>query len=153
MRSDRDVRYQIAGVEAWRTIAIGGDDASGSVVSVGRMVDPVARTVDVIYGLRDPDPALRVGGLVQVAIPVGEEFTGVVVPRSALVDQDGRQAVYVQLDGEHFASRPVRAGPRSGDAVAIAQGLSPGERIVTRGAHLVRLADQPRGGEPHGHIH
>jgi multidrug efflux pump subunit AcrA (membrane-fusion protein) len=117
------------------------------------MVDPVARTVDVIYALRDPDPALRVGGLVQIAIPVGEEFTGVVVPRSALVDQDGRQAVYVQLDGEHFASRPVRVGPRAGDAVAIAQGLSPGERIVTRGAHLVRLADQPQGGEPHGHIH
>jgi membrane fusion protein, heavy metal efflux system len=153
MRADRDVRYQIAGDETWRTIRVGDNGATGSVVSTGRTVDPKTRTVDVIYALRDPDPALRVGGLVRVAIPAGEEFTGIVVPRSALVDQDGREVIYVQLDGEHFAARPVRTGPRSGDAVAVQQGLDAGERIVTRGAHLVRLADRPKGGEPHGHIH
>lgn len=153
MRVDRDARFQIAGSETWQPIAVGAPNAAASVVSVSRVVDPVARTVDVIYALRDADPALRVGGLVQISIPIGEEFTGVVVPRSAIVDQDGREAVYVQFDGEHFAQRSVRTGARSGDLVAVSEGLSPGERIVTRGAHLVRLADKPAGEQAHGHIH
>jgi RND family efflux transporter MFP subunit len=153
MRVDRDARFQIAGSEAWQPIAVSTEGRAASVVSVGRTVDPVSRTVDVIYALRDPDPALRVGGLVQVSIPVGEEFTGLVVPRAAIVDQDGREAVYVQLDGEHFAQRPVRTGARSGELIAISEGLEPGERIVTRGAHLVRLADRPADDQAHGHIH
>ncbi len=76
-----------------------------------------------------------------------------VVPRSALVDQDGRNVVYVQVDGEHFQERAVRIGPRAGNLVAISEGLRSGERVVTRGAHLVRLADKASGEAPHGHIH
>jgi multidrug efflux pump subunit AcrA (membrane-fusion protein) len=117
------------------------------------VVEPLSRTVDVLYSLRQPDPNLRVGGLVQVSIPAGDDFTGVVVPASALVDQDGRQAVYVQLDGEHFAERPVRVGPRAGGRVGILEGLGSGERVVTQGAHLVRLSDRSKSTEAHGHIH
>jgi hypothetical protein len=31
--------------------------------------------------------------------------------------------------------------------------LRAGERIVTQGAQLVRLADRSKGEQPHGHIH
>jgi multidrug efflux pump subunit AcrA (membrane-fusion protein) len=61
--------------------------------------------------------------------------------------------VYVQVDGEHFEQRPVRTGPLAADRVGILHGLTAGERIVTRSAHLVRLADRPKNTEGHGHIH
>ena len=153
LRTDRDASYRLAGVDAWQTIDVTGDDATGSIVSVGRTVDPVARTVDVIYSVGAGDPSMRVGALVQLSLPAGDEHRGVVVERSALVNQDGRDLVYVQVDGEHFAERQVKAGPRAGAWVAVLSGLEPGERVVTTGAHLVRLADRAASGPAHGHVH
>ena len=153
LREDRDASFKVAGIDTWNPIPITGEGATASIVTIGRTVDPVSRTVDAIYSLTVPGDALRVGGLVTVSLPAGEDFLGVAIPRSALVDQDGRSVVYVQVDGEHFAERAVRTGPRAGNLVAIRSGLRVGDRIVTRGAHLVRLADQASGEAPHGHIH
>lgn len=155
LRTDRDVSYKIAGLDTWRTIAIGADRAArrGALVTIGREVDRVSRTVEVIYSVRDPDPSMRVGGLLQVNLPAGPDFSGVVIARSALIDQEGRHLVYVQSDGEHFEARPVRVGPSAGDRVGIVEGLKAGERIVTRGAHLIRLADRAKGAPAHGHVH
>lgn len=153
LRTGDDPSFKVAGHETWSPIKLTGEDSTGSVVTIGRTVDPVSRTVDAIYSLRAPGDALRVGGLVQVSLPVGESVQGATIPRSALIDQDGRSVVYVQADGEHFEERSVRTGPRAGHQVAIVEGLKLGERIVTRGAHLVRLVDQAGGETAHGHIH
>jgi RND family efflux transporter MFP subunit len=153
LRSDRDAAFQIAGLPDYLPIDVTGQDASASLVTVGRTVDPTSRTVDVIYALRAADPRLRVGGLVRVSLPVGEDFTGIVVPRSAIVDDEGREVVYVQADGEHFEERQVKTGPRQGDRIGILHGLSGRERLVVRGAHVVRLAARSGSTEAHGHIH
>lgn len=62
------------------------------------------------------------------------------VPLSAIVDDAGQPVVYVQTGGETFVRRPVTLGPRSGEFVQVIDGIASGERVVTRGAHLVRLA-------------
>ena len=153
LRADDNPSFKVAGLETWRSIELQGEDAKASVVAIGRTVDPVSRTVDAIYSLHEPDDALRVGGLVQVSLPVGESVEGVTIPRSALIDQDGRSVVYVQEDGEHFEERAVRLGPRAGDYISVVEGLQLGERIVTQGANLIRLADKAGGESGHGHIH
>ncbi len=153
LRSDRDASFQIAGLEEWLPIDITGEDAAASLVTIGRTVDPASRAVDVIYALRTPDPRLRVGGLVRVGLPAGDDFSGVVIPRAAIVDDQGREVVYVQVDGEHFEERMVRTGPRSGALAGVIHGLAAGERVVTRGANLVRLTARAGSGEAHGHIH
>jgi membrane fusion protein, heavy metal efflux system len=158
LKPKRNASYQLPGRKEWIPIEVEGEKPRASVVNVGQIVDRVARTVDVIYGLqfgkkKKPSAALRVGGLVQVSVPVGEEFKGVVVPTEAIIDQDGRMVVYVQVDGEHFQERMVRTSARSGGIVAITQGLKEGERVVTKGAHLIRLAERAGKGQGHGHIH
>lgn len=153
LRTDRDASFQIAGLEGFLPIDVTGDDATASLVTVGRTVDKVSRTVDVIYSLREPDARLRVGGLLRVSVPAGDDFSGVVVATTAVLDDDGREVVYVQVDGEHFEQRLVRTGPRQGGLIGIAHGLAPKERVVVRGSHIVRLAGRARSGEPHGHIH
>lgn len=153
LRSDRDASFQIAGLEDFLPIHLTGADASASLVTVGRIVDATSRTVDVIYSLRTPDPRLRVGGLVRVSLPAGDDFTGVAVPRSAVVDDDGREIVYVQVDGEHFEERQVRTGPRQGNLIGVSQGLTGDERLVVRGTHIIRLASRASSAQPHGHIH
>ena len=126
---------------------------SASLVTVGRTVDPTSRTVDVIYALAEKDRLLRVGATVHVSVPVGHATEGVAVERSALLDQDGRAVVYVQVDGEHFEERAVRVGARAGDWVSVTAGLAIGERVVTRGTHLVRLAARSSENTVHGHGH
>ena len=153
LRSDKNPSFQVAGLDSWKAIRLAGDAPTGSLVTVSRLVDPVSRTVDVIYSTHATDESMRVGGLVQVSLPAGDEFKGVVIPKSALMDQEGRQVVYVQIDGEHFEERLVRVGPRAGNQVAIEKGLRVGERIVIRGAHLIKLADRSGGAPAHGHLH
>ena len=153
LRTDRRAAFQIAGDSTWQPIEVAGDNPSASLVTVGRAVDPHARTVDVIYALHAAPTSLRVDGLVRVSLPVGKPFAGIVVPKSAVIDREGRSVLYVQIDGEHFEERTVRTGPEADARIAIASGLRAGERIVTQGAHLVRLSDRAKGAEPHGHIH
>lgn len=153
LRTDVDASFSIAGDDRWIPIALGGASPTASVVAVAPKVDERTRTVDVVYALNDTTPAMRVGGLVEVALPTGDDFEGVVVPRSAIVDREGKSVVYVQVDGEHFAERLVRVGPRAGGRVGIVSGLAVEERVVTEGAHLVRLAQSAAGEPAHGHIH
>lgn len=150
-RRDADASFQVVGDDRWRTLRVTGDDATASIAYVARSVDDDSRTVRVIYALREPDESLRVGAAVQVAIPAGEPERGVVVPRSAIDDVQGRSVIYVQVEGESFEERVVQLGPRAGDRVLVREGVREGERIVTRGAHLVHLASG--GGEQVGHAH
>ncbi|HKY39051.1 MAG TPA: efflux RND transporter periplasmic adaptor subunit [Polyangiaceae bacterium] len=153
LRPEQDAAYQPTGVDAWLPIAVSGDKASASLISVGRVVDESSRTVDIIYSLKLPDARLRVGGLVRLSLPAGEAFRGVIVPKSAVVSDEGRSVVYVQVDAEHFAQRTVRLGPAAAGLVAVEHGLDQGQRIVTQGANLVRLAGSKGSRQPHGHIH
>ncbi|MBC7171473.1 MAG: efflux RND transporter periplasmic adaptor subunit, partial [Polyangiaceae bacterium] len=153
IRADQDASLSLPGLETPIAIDITGDDANASVVSVARTIDPESRTVDVLYGLVRPDERLRVGALVRVHVPVGEPVSGVVVPASAVLDDDGRPLVYVQVEGEAFEERTVRMGARSGAQVVLRSGVREGERIVTHGANVVRLAARAGSAPAHGHVH
>jgi membrane fusion protein, heavy metal efflux system len=158
LRADEDAAYQLTGSDAWLPIAVtAAADASeknaASVVSVGRVVDARSRTVDVIYALAHPDERLRVGALVRVSVPAGQPFTGVIVPRDAVLEHEGGALVYVQVEGEAFEERAVRLGAISGDRIAIEHGVTAGERVVTRGANIIRLSARARSAPAHGHVH
>ncbi len=153
IRTDQDAAYKLPGLDVWSSLIVTGANPAASVVNVGRTVDRRSRTVDVIYSLRDPDERLRVGAMLRVAVPAGQPWQGVTVPRSALLDDDGRTVVYVQAEGEAFEERNVRVGVRSGNRVGIASGVSEGERVVTVGANVIRLSSRAATAPAHGHVH
>ena len=128
-------------------------ESGGRVVSLGGVVDPQRRTVPLVLELPNPDRALRVGMFARVRVLTGESRRGVVVPVSAVVDEDGRDVVYVQAGGESFERRFVRLGIRDGEFIQALEGLQPGERVVTTGAYLVRLAAASTSLPAHGHAH
>lgn len=143
--------FRLVGTEAVHVL--GEEDAS--VVHFSRTVDPRTRTVRAVFRLEGTDdPSLRVGAAVQAAVPTGEPVSGVVVPASAVLEVDGRSLIYVQPEGESFEERGVRLGPRDGARVLVEAGVAAGERLVTEGAILVRLASQGSAGATgHGHVH
>ena len=124
------------------------------LISVGRVVDPQRRSVPITFEIANPPSAVAVGQSVTLRLitpPRGDE---VAIPRDAVVDDGGQPIVFVQTGGESFERRPVRVGDtREGGYVQITEGLTAGERIVTRGAHLVRLAALSPQTPGHGHVH
>jgi multidrug efflux pump subunit AcrA (membrane-fusion protein) len=75
------------------------------------------------------------------------------VPKAAVLMEAGRPYVFVQIGGERFARRFVEIAARDGDVVGIRSGVTPGERVVTRGAYEVQLASAAKGLPAEGHVH
>jgi multidrug efflux pump subunit AcrA (membrane-fusion protein) len=55
--------------------------------------------------------------------------------------------------GEQFVRRFIEIASRDGDLVGVTTGVTPGERVVTRGAYDVRLAAAASGLPAEGHVH
>ncbi len=125
----------------------------GQLVAFGTLVDPVRRTVPLVFEVPNPDGQLRVGMFADARISTGESAEDAALPVSAIVEEAGQDVVYVMLGGESFERRVVRLGVRDGDFVQVVEGIAPGERVVTRGAYLVRLAGASPAAAGHGHAH
>ncbi len=123
------------------------------LVSVGRVLDADARTVPIIYELRNPDRRLAVGQAVSMRVFAAAATEEVTLPESAIVDDAGQPVVFVQVGGESFERRVVRLGNREGSYVQVEGEVEPGERVVTRGAPLIRLAALSPQVPAHGHTH
>ncbi len=123
------------------------------LIAVGRVLEPAARTVPIIYELRSPDRRLAVGQAVSLRIFASAAAEAVTLPESAVVDDGGRPVVFVQVGGESFERRPVRLGNRAAGQVQIAGDVAPGERVVVRGAPFIRLAALSPRVPAHGHTH
>ena len=126
---------------------------AGRLVSAGKVLDPQSRTVPVTFAFDNRTRGLPVGQAVFLHLLMATTPRRPVVPAVAVVDDAGRPIVFVQREGETFERRAVTLGPRSGDLVQITEGIRPGERVVTRGAYLVRLASLSTSVPAHGHVH
>ncbi|MBK7758563.1 MAG: efflux RND transporter periplasmic adaptor subunit [Deltaproteobacteria bacterium] len=129
-------------------------DAStgGSLLAVGAAVDPIDRTVPVVFELPNPG-GLMPGSYVDVRVFTPELIEAIVIPATAIVDDGGTTVVYVMDGGEGFYKRRVTVGARDGDKIAVTSGLAAGERVVSRGAYEVLLSTSAGGIPAHGHQH
>ncbi len=126
---------------------------TGRLASLGRVLDPATRTVPITFALDNGILRLAVGQAVFLHLLLDQAASHPVVPASALVDDAGRPIVFVQREGEAFERRPVTLGARSGNVVQVTSGVRAGERVVTTGAYLVRLASLSTQVPSHGHVH
>ncbi|MBT9140466.1 MAG: hypothetical protein DDT30_01043 [Dehalococcoidia bacterium] len=79
---------------------------------------------------------------------IGQET--LVVPESALIDENGKPVAFVQVAGETFEKRYLELGNRDNDFVEVLSGLSDGERVVTKGAYAIAEAERKKE-HPHRH--
>ena len=126
---------------------------AGRLVNVGRVLDPQSRTLPVTFAFDNRLLGLPVGQAVFVHLLMDPTMPRPVVPAAAIVDDAGRPIVFVQREGETFERRAVTLGPRSGELVQVVEGVKPGDRVVTKGAYLVRLASLSTSVPAHGHVH
>lgn len=123
------------------------------LVAMGRVLEPAARTVPIIYELSDPDRRLAIGQAVSLRIFAAAATDAVTVPESAIVDDAGQPVVFVQTGGEHFERRSVQLGNRESGQVQVSGEIAADERVVVRGAPFIRLAALSPRVPAHGHTH
>ncbi len=126
---------------------------AGRLVGLGKVLDPASRTLPITFAFDNSRFAFPVGQAVFLHLLMDAAAPGPAVPAAAIVDDAGRPIVFVQVAGETFARRPVTLGARSGGLVQIADGVGAGERVVTTGAYLIRLAALSTSVPAHGHVH
>ena len=122
-------------------------------VSIGSVIDSLSRTVPVIYEVANAGGVLKIGMHAQAAVGTGREVEGVVIPTSAVLDEDGRPMAYVQPEGERFEKRELVLGGSSGARTLVMSGIEAGERVVSGAAYQVRLASLSTSVPAHGHEH
>ncbi len=110
----------------------------GSVYAIDPVVDVNGRAIRLRARIPNPDLLLKPGLFVRVNIVTDVRQDALVIPESAVVPDGNAKAVYVVENGKAKLSR-VKLGKRLPGRVEVAEGLAPGQRIVTTGQ--IRLRD------------
>lgn len=139
----REAAGEAAGADdyAFRVILSNGEEypVAAEPEYVANQTDPATGTVPVRLVLPNPDRILIPGQFVNVSVGPADPPQMPVVPQLALLqDREGRY-VYVVNDDGTVSQRRIRTGAQVGNELAVAEGLSGGETIVTQG--LQRLTD------------
>ena len=121
----------------------------GYVQSVGDAVDPQARTVQVRARVANLGTTLKHEMGVEVRLVTGGKRGALMVPATAIVDDEGVKVVYVK-EGNRYERRPVSLGAITYQWAEIVSGVEKGEQVVTAGAYQLRNM-QKGGGEEGGH--
>ncbi len=150
LSSPTGAAFRVAGTDAVTEIVAG---RNGKLVAVGGVVDATTRTVPVVFEFAAPDVQLPIGMAVQAQVFAGGVQEAIAIPASSVLDEGGMSVVFVMTSGESFERRHVRLGTRDGNWVEVLDGLTPGSRVVSRGAYLVKLAATGTAQIGHGHAH
>ena len=127
------------------TDALPGRAFEGTLSAIEPAVDATTRNINLQATLQNPDGALHQGMFVAVSVLVPGSFERVVIPATAVIFAPYGDSVFVVTEVEskkgprlEAHQKFIRLGQREGDLVAIEEGLSAGERIVTIGGFKLR---------------
>jgi cobalt-zinc-cadmium efflux system membrane fusion protein len=133
---ERDLRGVRTGSKGRIAFPSVGHDIDGRVASVGAVVGSGLRTAPVYLTIEGARPALRPGTYGRVEIQIAD--AAVTLPTSAVLIKDGMDpVVYVQQDALTYQRRSVVIAQPVEGRVQVVSGLSPGDKVVVRGALLL----------------
>ncbi len=118
--------------------------AQGTLVTVDNQIDVTTGTIKLKAQFTNENDALFPNQFVNVRMKVRTDKNVLTVPAGAL--QQGNQGafLYVVMPDDTAAVRPVKLGARSGDRVAILDGIAAGDRVVLEGTDRLRAGAKVR---------
>ncbi len=130
------------------------EDLNGMLLSYGKNIDEDEGFLIPVNFQIDKDKDLLAGSFVDIFIKTTTNNLAVVVPNTALIEEQGTFYIFVQLTPELFEKREVKKGFSDGINTEILSGINKTERIVSKGAIIVKLAAVSNSLDPHaGHVH
>ena len=135
----------------------GGEVVKLTNMNGKRISGPSASVVNgyiPVYFSFDGNPLSFPGGYAEVYLICGERKDVISVPKEALVEIQGNKYVYISEDEDEYEKRLVKTGSSDGERIEITDGLKEGERIVSKGASIIRMAEVSSIAPPsHSHNH
>jgi cobalt-zinc-cadmium efflux system membrane fusion protein len=113
-------------------------DFPAIVTAVGDIVDPATRTIKVRAQVNNKSHKLKPEMFARLQLDVSDTAQFLTVPREAVLEVNGKQFVYVVENGNRYVKREVKTANISPDQTRVVEGLTQGERIVTKGAVLIK---------------
>jgi cobalt-zinc-cadmium efflux system membrane fusion protein len=120
--------------------ALGGRAFSAHLEYVAPTLDATSHRLTVRAALDNKDLALRPEMLATLSIDAGDVTSGPGVPVDAVVYEGEQAHVWVVGADDTIGLRQIRAGRSTDGLVEVLDGLTPGERVVTRGSLFIDRA-------------
>jgi RND family efflux transporter MFP subunit len=118
-----------------------------TVTQIGDTINPSTRRVVLRCRVHNGDGRLKPGMFARLQLEVAATAPTVHVPVDAVQDIGERRVVFVPAAGGRYVLRDVETGAERAGRVEIRRGLSAGDRVVVRGAFLLKsqLLASPEG--------
>jgi cobalt-zinc-cadmium efflux system membrane fusion protein len=114
-----------------------GDVFRARVARIADTVDPQTRTIKVHAQMDNRGGRLRPEMFGSIRHTEGLRALPA-VPAGAVIQEESRNFVFVEVAPGKFRQTEVQIGLRSGDLLPVTQGIRAGDRIVTDGAMLLK---------------
>jgi RND family efflux transporter MFP subunit len=111
--------------------------AAGEVLRISPVIDASTGTVKVTIAIAREEQRVLPGMFVQVEIVVATHEDALLIPKVALVYDEGKSTVFRVEDGK-AVRRLVRRGFAGAEQVEVLEGLAAGDEIVTAGQGLLQ---------------
>ncbi|HZS12927.1 MAG TPA: efflux RND transporter periplasmic adaptor subunit [Nitrospirales bacterium] len=139
---ERDLGMVHVGQVATVTVeAYAGVQFPAAIAAIGDVVDQNTRTIKVRAWVSNEANKLKPEMFARLNIDLGDGASFIAVPKEAVLEIDGKEYVYVvEADGK-YARHLVKVGSASADQLRILEGLKLGDRVVTKGAILLKAKE------------
>jgi RND family efflux transporter MFP subunit len=127
-------------------------DLNGKVLAVGKTTAGNSPFIPVHFQI-DSKQGMLPGSFAEVFLKTSPINDALVIPTSALIEEQGVFYAYVQTEGESFQKRELKLGANDGQKVQVLSGVSEGERVVTKGGYQIKLSQASGSLPTHGHEH
>ena len=129
------------------------EELGGRLISYGKSTDIANPLIPVLFRVNNKAGLLS-GSFVEMFIKTQTDAQAITVPNESIIEEMGNYFVFVQLTPELFEKRVIKIGVTDGVRTEITEGLAEGERVVSKGAMLVKLSQASGALDPHaGHVH
>jgi RND family efflux transporter MFP subunit len=135
--SENEIALIHKGQKATMTIgALGSATYSGVVEEIGVVADPMAHTYKIKIGITNKDLRMKPGMICSATIESPSAVHGVVVPSSSvMVDESGKNFVYVVSSQNKAMRKHVVTGHLLNSGIEVLEGLQINDAVVVAGQH------------------
>lgn len=109
----------------------------GTIVRINKALDLSTRTLQAEINVPNPGHLLKPGMFARIAVALKEKPGALVVPRTAVLEEGGRQFVFV-VEGNQAIRKPIVTGIEQDQLIEVVEGVKDGDKIVVRGQESLR---------------
>ena len=110
----------------------------GTITYVGDVLDPATRTMRLRVTVQNPGRLLKPEMFATVRVYVAATTDALTVPLAAVQNGPTGKILFVQRSTNDFEVRAVRLGEEQGEMVTVLDGVTVGERVVTKGSFVLK---------------